>query len=187
MTTTFTAPAGTAASGRERCSSCDATLAADQRYCVECGQRRGAARFSAQPAAQPAPEPRKPRLARATSGTTLVGGVATLLLALGVGVLIGRSGEHGTTTAKTPVQVVTFSGGAQPAAGATAAVTATPTARAGAKVAAAKAAKSAASKPVSSTTNEIAKSVPKAVVKIGTPGKGPGYENGKFTGNFFGN
>src|SRR5450759_3097351 len=30
----------------DRCSVCDAELAPDQRYCVDCGTRRGRARFS---------------------------------------------------------------------------------------------------------------------------------------------
>ena len=93
-------------------------LAHDQRYCVECGERRGASRF---PAGQPAAEasPRRARAARAprgqriSSGTTLVAGVGVLLLAIGLGVLIGRLGHNNAPAQKqAPAEVVTVQGGA---------------------------------------------------------------------------
>jgi hypothetical protein len=82
-----------------RCTVCNAKMAVDQRYCVQCGTRRGNQRFLI---AQEAPE--------TTSAAGSAGGVATapitrlqlllvllmVLVAIGVGVLIG----HGT--AKTP-------------------------------------------------------------------------------------
>ncbi len=105
----------------DRCVTCGRPLSSDQRYCVACGERRGKARF-ALPAASPAttePVPRAPsapsRSPRASSGTTVVAGVGTLLLAMGVGVLIGRNSAD-NVNAK-PVQaaaptVVTVGGGA---------------------------------------------------------------------------
>lgn len=80
-----------------RCVNCDSPLAPDQRYCVQCGQRRGRSRFAL---AGAAPETRKsadirihsepPPRRGSSSGTTVVAGIATLVLALGVGVEIGR-------------------------------------------------------------------------------------------------
>jgi hypothetical protein len=173
---------------RERCAMCGATLAADQRYCVECGQRCGPSRLpftDADTLAQQAPssEPRS-RRPRASVNATLIAGIGTLLLALGIGVLIGRLGT-GSTSAKPAVQVVTVAGtsGAGTAAGTTGAEASQPAsggagaAKAGA-AAAAKSAKSAAkASPVP----------PVKVVKVGSKGSGPGYQHGHFTGNFFGN
>ncbi len=175
---------------RERCAMCGATLAADQRYCVECGQRCGPSRVPfteglAQRATAPSPEPR-PGRRRPSVNATLIAGIGTLLLALGVGVLIGRLGE--SSTVKSPaVQVVTVAGGG---AGATAgaagtgseaqtSTTAAGTAKTGAATtgAAGAAAKAKAAKPAVPVTK---------VVKIGSKGNGPGYQHGHFTGNFFG-
>jgi hypothetical protein len=81
------------------CVNCGATLASDQRYCVNCGERRGKPRFAlAEPATQvtetvTAP-PRPPRRVRASSGFTLIAGIATLLIAMGVGVLIGHNSSN---------------------------------------------------------------------------------------------
>ncbi|MGI8715147.1 MAG: hypothetical protein ACR2NR_18580 [Solirubrobacteraceae bacterium] len=80
----------------DRCVSCSAPMSSDQRYCVSCGERRGTARFSlpASPAAaEPPPAGSSPPAARGprvSSGATMIAGVGTLLLAMGVGVLIGR-------------------------------------------------------------------------------------------------
>ena len=71
----------------------------DQRYCVECGERRGdrgcrswTARARRRPRRLAPPPAAAAAGRRAASGATLIAGVGTLLLALGVGVLIGRSG-----------------------------------------------------------------------------------------------
>lgn len=94
----------------DACSHCGAGLAPDQRYCVECGERRGKPRFT--PAAvaattseAPQRPPRRPRRINASAGTTLIAGVATLLLALGVGVLIGQSNAPATTSSGKPIVV----------------------------------------------------------------------------------
>jgi hypothetical protein len=89
----------------DRCVNCGATLQSDQRYCVVCGERRGAPRF-----AIPAPAAttevtttssisgrsgsRGPRFG---SATTLIAGVGTLLLALLVGFLIGNAASKNNT------------------------------------------------------------------------------------------
>src|SRR5690348_9406724 len=115
-------PASPGESG-DRCTACGSPLIHDQRYCVECGERRGQSRF---PVTQPATEvatrrvrrvspPRPPRIG---SGTTLVAGVGVLLLAIGLGFLIGRTGTKTTTTqaAAATAQVITGQGGVGAAA-----------------------------------------------------------------------
>lgn len=81
-----TTPLTVSAAG-ERCATCDAPLASDQRYCVNCGARRGRPRFTPEAvAAQALPEQalvterviaRQPRVSQAT---TLVAGAATKVL-----------------------------------------------------------------------------------------------------------
>lgn len=90
----------------DRCSVCSAELAQDQRYCVECGTRRGGARFTL-PARRP-----ESTTAVVTASEPWFGGRNTVLLAtivvllaLGVGVLIGNSGGQ-------TVRVVGVSGSA---------------------------------------------------------------------------
>jgi hypothetical protein len=98
-------------------------MAADQRYCLECGQRRGDPRLPFMDAvvfmdavkqprnAAPPPPPRQKKL-RMTANASLIAGIATLILAIGVGVLIGRSGDSGTSSAAnaTP-QIIKVGGG----------------------------------------------------------------------------
>lgn len=104
-------PAGTLT----RCAECGADLALDQRYCVECGARRGTPRFRIAPQTS----------AGVTSDTTasraralqprlvpLLAAIA-LLLAVGVGFLIGDATR---TQVRQPVRV-TLTGGS-PAGGA---------------------------------------------------------------------
>ncbi|MBV9415612.1 MAG: hypothetical protein JO363_11595 [Solirubrobacterales bacterium] len=121
-----------AAESEDRCTACGASLAHDQHYCVECGERRGPSRF---PVAQPVTEvrtrraytTRPPRAPRMSSGATLVAGVGVLLLAIGLGVLIGRinNNNNASTRASAPAQqVITVQSGG---GGAAAAATTTPT------------------------------------------------------------
>jgi hypothetical protein len=99
----------------EPCRECGAPLAEDQRYCLACGARRGAPRVELGRAAPPpAPAPPEPRRPRRAGGATAIAGVATLLLAMGVGVLIGRAGRADTTRASAPAQVISVSGGGAP-------------------------------------------------------------------------
>lgn len=98
-----------------RCANCRAPLAPDQRYCVECGERRGKTRFSFESLAVPkqaAPTaPRPPRRPRITSSFSFILGVATLLLALGVGVLIGHNTNNPKqVAAATPNQTIKVEG-----------------------------------------------------------------------------
>lgn len=202
----------------DRCANCGAPLASDQRYCVQCGERRGASRFSAASmgappdgtevkAAESSPEHR-----RWSSGATLIAGIATLLLAMGVGVLIGKAGNNnGTSKQAAAPQVITVGGGGT-AAGATGAASTGAAGASGAanhahvhaappppKTEAAKAVKAAAApKP----THAAAKKASHAAASVlgGSGGQqnntvstgqscasgSAGCQGGKFTGNFFG-
>jgi len=120
----------------EPCQECGAPLAVDQRYCLNCGRRRGEARvdyrhYMATAAgsaaaegtvrAQPAPaddrsiDPtmggsidRSVEKARDYTPLAAVGGIAVLGLMLLVGVLIGRGGGD---TAQAPAPIVVPGGG----------------------------------------------------------------------------
>lgn len=75
----------TAVVGGGNCPACGAELAPDQRYCVECGQRRDPMRpppFAAvggqtQAGGTPTPGPKRSRI---SPNTTLVAGIGTLML-----------------------------------------------------------------------------------------------------------
>jgi hypothetical protein len=103
----------------EPCSRCGAPLAADQRYCLECGARRAEARLpfldvlAPDAAAAAPPAERRPRFVESITGGTAALGVALAVLFLAVGVLIGRSGGDKAATPAPPV--VTVGGGAAPA------------------------------------------------------------------------
>ena len=101
----------------ETCASCGAQLAGDQRYCLNCGARRGDARVPfmeilggrATPAiAAPAATA---NTARPQRNLTIVASIGCLLLALGVGVLIGHGGRDRTPASSSPAQVISVQGG----------------------------------------------------------------------------
>jgi hypothetical protein len=181
----------------ERCSDCGAPLASDQRYCIECGQRRGKPRFSvASPSTTVAPPKReRRRLPRPSgpAGATLVAGVATLLLAMGVGFEIGHSNAAtNKTTAAAPPEVITVNGGGGSSGTATTASTnnatsskktKTPKAHKETKVVVQKA-NDAASKALGTSSKNLA-SNPTVQQGQSCTG-GAGCQGGKFTGNFFG-
>ncbi|HSZ04010.1 MAG TPA: hypothetical protein VK778_02270 [Solirubrobacteraceae bacterium] len=175
----------TSAASRQGCAACGAAMAADQRYCVECGERRGAPRVSLLEGPARRPRESTPQSAPsqrrriATVNSTLISIIGMLLLAVGVGVLIGRSGD--TTVKSPPAQVVTISGA--PSTGAAATTPATSTGATTASESSATKAKSKASAKTKPAASKVP--LPKAV-KVGTPGHGRGYQNGHFTGNFFG-
>lgn len=109
--------------GGDQCPACGSPMLPDQRYCLACGARRGDPRLpfmdavvfmdamkqpqpaaaAAAPAAQPDHRPWM------SANASLVAGVATLVLAIGVGVMIGRSGDGGTNAAAAP-QVIRVGG-----------------------------------------------------------------------------
>jgi hypothetical protein len=138
MTTTQDIHAPTLGAQGEPCTSCGAPLAGDQRYCLECGARRTQARVAFRdilatggapptgPGVVAAPVPDGPP---ARSGLAFLAGLLCLLLALGVGVLIGNSGDDATSATPLPAQVITVGGAAAaPAATAPAATTTAPAA-----------------------------------------------------------
>lgn len=105
----------------EPCRSCGALLAVDQRYCLNCGQRRGDARvdfrahLNGSPAASngtvsapPEPPPVAPQVTekppRDYTPLAAVGGIAVLGLMLLVGVLIGQGNSDSATAP--PAQVI---------------------------------------------------------------------------------
>jgi hypothetical protein len=170
---------------REQCSACGAGMASDQRYCVECGQRRGTARVplldgTAHHPGDPASSGHPARRPTLSVNSTLIAIIGTLLLAMGVGVLIGRSSNN---VKSLPAQVVTVAGGGGTAS--TAAPTTGPqSSPAGATHAAKSSGGSAASHATSATKKPAA--APLKTVTVGSAGKGAGYQHGHFTGNFFG-
>jgi hypothetical protein len=179
-------------------------MAADQRYCLECGHRRGDPRLPfmdsvvfmdavKRPREQAPPPPPPERRPRVSANASLIAGVATLVLAIGVGVLIGRSGDGGSSTAASapPVQVVKVGGGGTEAA------TATTAAGKAAATGKSKKAKAPEKAVDSSGTSEAAAEIlkPAGDVKLPPPTVQPGgkcesgaagCKDGEFTGEFFG-
>jgi hypothetical protein len=144
------------------------------------------------PAAPPAPPSRKRR--KASPNAALIAGVGTLLLALGVGVLIGRSGTHTTAAAPQAAPIVIKNGGGEES---TTAPTANTTAgKGGAKNTKAAKANAASAKKKAETgqgAEEVLK--PSAGVKLPPANAQPGSKcesgaagckSGEFTGDFFG-
>jgi hypothetical protein len=177
----------TSTAARQRCAVCGAAMAADQRYCVECGERRGPPRVSllegpARRPPEPAPAgvPAQRRFAPVNS--TLISVIGILLLAMGIGVLIGRSGNNGTLKSP-PAQVVTVTGA--PSTGTASSTPTTSTSGTSTNGSSATAAKTKSKAAAKTTSTKSKTPLPKAV-KVGTPGHGRGYTNGHFTGEFFG-
>ncbi len=184
------------APGGERCTNCQSPLASDQRYCIGCGERRGRARFSFEAlTAPPAPPPAAPQKSRphVSSSFSLIAGVATLLLAMGVGVLIGHNSTTKATQAAAPSQVIKIEGGGGSGSGSTggaAAKTATksagfkaPKVKLSPKVV--KAVNNAAQKVLGSSAAKNLSQNPTQQVG-GSCSGGVGCQSGKFTGNYFG-
>jgi hypothetical protein len=200
----------------DRCVNCGATLLSDQRYCVVCGERRGAPRF-ALPAAQAATEVTSTSSISGRGGakgprwgspTTLVAGVGTLLLALLVGFLIGNAATKNNNTkpvaSAPPVIKVVNTGGGGSAGTSTAANTATTSGSgsgtsSGSSKSKSKASKSAPSKKTTNAESSAASKVtggtnaPPASTKVGQKCSGSacdksGYnkKTHKFDGSFFG-
>lgn len=202
----------------DRCVSCGTPMSSDQRYCVACGERRGKPRFSipagttgsVPPSSEPAAAgasgaPPARHAPRASSGTTIVAGVGTLLLAMGVGVLIGRNSASNVNArpvqAAAPTVVTVGGGGAGTGTATTGAPRTSPTKSSkskGAKGAKGKAKANTASKPTAAQAAKASnaaskvlgssnKALPPATVTVGQTGHGPGYnKTGKFDGSFFG-
>jgi hypothetical protein len=171
----------------DRCANCDAPLAPDQRYCINCGERRGKPRFSfeALVAPPPAPAPQRRRRFHVSSSVSFIAGVATLLLALGIGVLIGHNGNSAkTAAAPAPVIKIGDLGGTGTANTSTTPSTGfkAPTTHLAPKVI--KKVQAAASKVLGSGAKNLSNNVTQQVG--GSCSGGTGCQGGKFTGNFFG-
>lgn len=185
----------------EQCPSCAAHVAPDQRYCLACGARCGEPRLPFMsavtfmdamktPAGGASSAPPQHPQRRISSNTALFATIGVLLLAMGVGVLIGRSGNH--TVASTPVapQIIKVGGGGEETKTAS-----TESGRSSTAGSSKKVTKKALKKEANTQAGaeEVLKPVngvklPPAKVKIG--GKcdsgTAGCENGEFTGNYFG-
>lgn len=112
----------------EQCANCTAPLAADQRYCLNCGTRRAPTRVPVAAAGHTSPLAVTTSVTRAPGAAVpaavqRLGGAwgvaALLLLALGVGVVIGRSGQSEAPVAAVPPAPVIISSGATGPAAAT--------------------------------------------------------------------
>lgn len=179
-------------------------MAADQRYCLECGQRRGDPRLPFMDAVvlmdavkrprQPPPPPPKKKRTGISPNAALIAGVATLLLALGIGVLIGRSGDQEVAQTAAAPQIIKVggSGGGEESATASKGKTTTGGGAANAKT---KQQKDAALKEAEKhpAAEEVLK--PAGDVKLAPPTVKPGdkceagaagCKGGEFTGDFFG-
>ena len=126
-----------APSSAERCTGCGNPLALDQRYCLNCGKRRGGPRVdfdkdrggeppqdppavTYQPPAQPPEDNRPVREVPPLMAALGLAGFAVILI---LGVLIGRTGD-GQNTSQAPVVAATTAA-TTPTTGATTASTAT--------------------------------------------------------------
>ncbi len=136
----------------EPCSQCSAPLAPDQRYCLQCGAPRahvsgpmagpraggsasqltgpgGGQAPPGVPSTPPGMQPRAPlspaQMPGRSNTLALLAGIGVLLLAMGVGVLIGRAGA-GSPKAP-PAQVISVGGSS---GGSVAPTTSTPTTQA---------------------------------------------------------
>lgn len=196
--------------GNDRCPSCGAHMAIDQRYCLECGSRRGDPRLpfmdavvfmdavrQPQGAAAASPPPPPEKRQRLSPNASLIAGVATLVLAIGVGVLIGRSGEGSSSSNNTPPVIKVENGGGSGAATTAPENGAEPKGEGTAKPGkstknSAKAKASTGNSGTTKATEEVFKPNPKVHIAPPTVKKGgaceegtAGCEHGKFKGNFF--
>jgi hypothetical protein len=180
----------------DRCSNCGSPLASDQRYCIECGQRRGKPRFTVANQKTEAAAPKRPKRSiprpSGSNGATLVAGVATLLLAMGVGFEIGHSNAATTkTTAAAPEVITVNSGGGTGGTATTASTTHSTSAKQGKTTKATKQTKvvvqkanNAASKALGTSSKNLTNNP--TVQQGQSCTGGSGCSNGHFTGQFFG-
>jgi hypothetical protein len=110
------APSDPTISGKNTsCPDCGAAMAADQLYCLDCGHRRGEAR---PPLTDPRggagrippPPPSTPTdpSRRWGQNAALIVGVAALLLAIGIGFLVGRAIYEGGSSASHGTEHITI-------------------------------------------------------------------------------
>lgn len=216
--------------GNESCPNCGAGMAADQRYCLNCGHRRGDPRLPFMDAVvfmesmnapsgggggtPPPPPSGSGDNNKWNANAALIAGVATLVLAIGVGFLIGRSGHEGSDQAAAPqvIKVEGNGGGGEETAEAATSEESTTGKEKGGKSKGKKGGKSAiktentgkATKKAEANVKEGANGQSEAVekvlhtesgveleteVEVGgdcNPGAAGCSKSGKFEGNFFG-
>lgn len=192
--------------GGEQCPSCGTAVASDQRYCLHCGQRCGEPRLPfmnavtfmdsmKQPSTAAAAPPAQPKRRRMSPNAALIAGVGTLLLAMGVGVLIGRSGNSNTATQQAAAPIVIKGGAGGEAETASTTSTGVKASSGKGKTKANK--RSAANAKKKAETGQGAEEVlkpsgnvklPPATVKPGGACESgtTGCKGGEFTGEFFG-
>lgn len=115
--------------GNDPCAQCGSALAADQRYCLNCGLRRGEARVDYQNQMIRTGEPALaggPAAAPVPSGSQwspfmAIGAIALLGVFLLLGVLIGKDDNNGTQTVAAQAAPTTTSAAATPTTNTTAA------------------------------------------------------------------
>jgi hypothetical protein len=141
---------------------------------------------------QPPPPPAKKKRTGISPNAALIAGVGTLLLALGIGVLIGRSGHQEVAQTAAAPQIIKVGG-----SGETEATTSKGKATSGGSPANAKTKEQKAAALKKAEAHPAAEEVlkPAGDVKLAPPTVRPGdkcekgaagCEDGEFTGNFFG-
>jgi len=114
------------ATSTEQCPSCGVHVTPGQRYCLSCGARCGEPRLPImdavtfmdamkQPRDASTPPPQRPQR-RVSPNMALFATIGVLLLAMGVGVLIGRSGNRSVVTAPQSAPIVISPRGGEEAA-----------------------------------------------------------------------
>jgi len=184
----------------EQCPSCGSHVAPDQRYCLRCGERCGDPRLpfmsavtfmdamkSPASAGASLPPPRGSQR-RVSPNMALFATIGVLLLAMGVGVLIGRSGSHSVATApQAAAPIVIHGGGGEELKGASSEPGATKIGGSPKKVTKKVLEKEASSQ--GDTENLLHSKVPLAKPDIKLGGKCKegvaGCKGGEFTGEFF--
>jgi hypothetical protein len=183
----------------EQCPSCGVNVAPDQRYCLACGARCGEPRLPImdavtfmdsmkQPREASTPPPQRPQR-RMSPNMALFATIGVLLLAMGVGVLIGRSGNHSIASAPQAAPIVIKGGGEESA-------TASSTGAKGGTIGGNSKKQKPKALKKAAETQEGAESVlkpaagvklPPAKVEVGGKCESgtAGCENGEFTGNYF--
>jgi hypothetical protein len=174
-------------------------MATDQRYCIECGERRGDSRLtSLEEAAAPptgaAPTPAtagyapQPAPSRGRSqGIALISTIGLLLLAMGVGVLIGNeSGDSNNGVAQQPI-VIGGAGATAATAGATDATASASSGKGGGgSDAGGSSDKSGANADALAKKNGVKLAPKDAKVGDKCASGAVGCDDGKFTGDYFG-
>ena len=177
------------------CESCGSPLAPDQRYCVVCGTRRGPSSLPDAMRGASASRPKRstppPRHRGTSPALTILAFVGALLLALGVGILIGRLSD--STPKPQQVHVTLTPDGTSGGSASAPTTTAAQTSATQSAVATSSAATSSAPAAAGGSGHGASVTATKATVSAthstasSSSKTKPGYNSkGQFTGNFFG-